>query len=249
MHFESAPAATISLLLLLLVPSSGTAGVRFAAEGPHAGYGELLVLGPGARLEVELDGEEAQGELRPSLDGRPVAAEALASGWEPGRHSITGVVIGAGGAETSIAPLEIVYDPDAPTVDHEIGDLTLLEEHGLDQGVEPKKPRRVDRHRDVPVYWSADGRRWLPLLPPGEEEFDWLVQSDEPQVFFFVERDGALRLEDGTAPEKGRVVRFWAEDELSATSVLGMTVTPERVEIVVRDLVGNETRTAWALAR
>jgi hypothetical protein len=129
----------------------------------------------------------------------------------------------------------------------QIGELELLEGFGLDQGVRPQMPRRVERHREVPVYWSADGLRWLPLLPPDAEEFDWVVESDEPQVFLWIERDRALRPDDGTPVREGDVIRIWVHDELSAAHDLVLSVTPESLEVVARDLVGNETRKVWAV--
>lgn len=237
---------TMALLAFLLTPAAAVE-VGITAEGPQAGFGDVLVLGPGARVAVQMEDDADTTRFEPVLDGAPVSLDAWSTGWDPGPHRMSGVVVTEDGTRSPATPLDVVFDPTPPVVDREIGDLALLKAHGLDQGVEPKKPRRVERHRDVAVYWSADGRRWLPLLPPGEERFQWVVEGDKPQVFFYVERNGGLHLNDGTPVQKGQVVRLWAFDELSATSVLGMSTTIEGLEIVVRDLVGNETRQSWPL--
>lgn len=229
--------------------ASGVATARVVAEGPQAGLGEILVLGPGATLAVELEGETSGARFEPAVDGREASLEDWSSGWEPGAHRIEGTAVTAWGAATPMAPLSIVFDPSAPEMSWQVGEMEVLEEFGLDQGVEPKKPRRVERHEDVPVYWSADGRRWLPLLPPDRNEFRWVVGSDEPQVFFWADRDRALRIGDGTPVKKGQVVRVWVHDELSAASDLVLAVTPRSVELVATDLVGNESRRTFAIGR
>ena len=226
-----------------------TFDAEISPEGPRAGYGEVVVLGPGARLRFAVQGESKGVGFVPTLDGERVSFEAWSSSWEPGAHRISGNVLTTEGEEIPVTPLEIVFDPTAPRIDRQVGGMELLERYGLDQGVEPETPKRGERHRGVDVYWSADGRRWLPLLPPDREKFDWVVAGDEPQVFLWIAEHRALRLEDGTPIAKGRVIRLWASDELSAVRTLLLSATPERLELQARDLVGNTTRTTWNLPR
>lgn len=221
---------------------------RISPEGAQAGYGELVVLGPGARLRVETRGESEGMGFAPSLDGRTVSFEAWSSGWEPGRHRASGTALTTDGEKIPLAPLEIVFDPTAPRIEHQIGGLELLEQYGLDQGVEAERPERVERHRAVAVYWSADGRRWLPVLPPDREEFDWIITGDEPQVFLWTAEDGVLSPPDGTPIGGELVVRLWASDELSAVRSLLLSATPETLEVQARDLVGNRAGETWALS-
>jgi LysM repeat protein len=241
------PAATRELTVASDRLASGAVTARVVAQGPQAGLGEVLVLGPGARLTVELEGETAGARFDPALDGREVPLDEWSTGWEPGAHQIGGTAVTAHGAATPLGPVAMIFDPEGPEVFWQIGELELLEGFGLDQGVRPQMPRRVERHREVPVYWSADGLRWLPLLPPDAEEFDWVVESDEPQVFLWIERDRGLRPDDGTPVREGDVIRIWVHDELSAAHDLVLSVTPESLEVVAHDLVGNETRRVWAV--
>jgi hypothetical protein len=107
--------------------------------------------------------------------------------------------------------------------------------------------------------WSADGRRWLPVLAEGAEAdgdgllADWLVASDRPQVFLWALADGAFGSGAPVAPSRLELVRVWAADELSAVRDLRLRVRPAgaayTLEMVATDLVGNATTVTWPLAR
>ncbi len=232
------------------------------AVGPQAGFGDLLVLGTGGRFELPQSTGEGQ---VPVLDGRQVGVAALAGPWEPGRHAVSLQSVPAAGAEpVTQPPLQFVYDPGAPTLQWEIGTTSLLDVHGLDQGVDREHPPRhvlPERDRHVKILWSPDGRRWLPLLPKNAKPdprgvlADWLTAADRPQIFLWALGSDTFGRGAPVAPRKLQLVRIWAADELSAVRDLRLRVLPGvagggyRLEMVATDLVGNLTTVTWPLAR
>ena len=228
------------------------------AVGPQAGFGDLLVLGTGARFEVA-----AAGDHIPTIDGAQVTLAELAGPWQPGRHAVALQAVPRPGEEPmALLPLQFVYDPAAPKIQWEVGDTKLLDTHGLDQDVERDHPPRhvvPERDRRVKVLWSPDGRRWLPLLPKDAHAdasgalADWVTAADRPQVFLWAL--GSRTFDHGApiSPQKLQLVRIWAGDELSAVRDLHLRVLPAgtggyRLEMAATDLVGNRTTVTWPLA-
>jgi hypothetical protein len=229
------------------------------AVGTQAGYGERLVLGLGTHLAMAAG---APADAVPTLDGQHVGAEAWQGGWTPGQHEAGAQVPSAVGEPANLPPLKFVYDPQPPVLQWEVGEVTLLAGHGLDQNVERHRPPRhtlPERDRNVPLLWSPDGRRWLPILPRKAEPdaagllADWEVASDRPQVFVWALADGAFGSGAPVAPAKLELVRLWAADDLSAVRDLRLRVRPQgrdyELEMVATDLVGNVTTVTWPLVR
>jgi hypothetical protein len=230
------------------------------AVGTQAGFGEQVVLGPGARIEPAPAATPVVARL---LDGADVGVEAWSTGWSPGPHVAAVHVAGPAGAPEALLPLRFVFDPQPPTLQWEVGTTALLDAYGLDQDVERHEPPRRTmprRDRDVPILWSPDGRRWLPLLPRDAEPDDsgaiaeWLIATDRPQVFLWALRDGSFGAGAPVAPREEEMVRVWSSDELSAVRDLRLRVRPGegrdyRLEMVAADLVGNETTVTWPLGR
>src|SRR5438270_6822614 len=105
---------SLSAALTTAALAQGPPAVELRGVGNQAGFGDLLVLGPGGHLEVVAPAGQSLVRL---LDGKEVAAEAFAGPWTPGAHtaaaalpSATGEPLGAG------PPLHFVYDPQAPTL-------------------------------------------------------------------------------------------------------------------------------------
>lgn len=230
------------------------------AVGPQAGFGDLLVLGTGARFELAA----AEGTHVPVLDGSEVTVAQLAGPWQPGRHAVSlqAVPPPAEGAPVQ-APLQFVYDPGPPKIQWEVGSTALLDVYGLDQDVDREHPPRhtvPERDRNVKVLWSPDGRRWLPLLPRNAKTdangalADWLTAADKPQVFLWALGSQVFDHGAPVSPRKMELVRIWAGDELSAVRDLRLRVLPSPsgghlLEMVAADLVGNRTSVTWPLAR
>ena len=230
------------------------------AVGPQAGFGDLLVLGTGARFELAA----AEGSHVPVLDGSEVTVAHLAGPWEPGRHAVSlqAVPAPAEGAAAQ-APLQFVYDPGPPKIQWEVGNTSLLDVYGLDQDVDREHPPRhtvPERDKRIKILWSPDGRRWLPLLPRDAKSdasgalADWITAADKPQVFLWALDSQVFDHGAPVAPRKMELVRVWAGDELSAVRDLRLRVLPSatgghRLEMVATDLVGNPTTVTWPLAR
>ena len=229
-------------------------------DGVQAGLGTAVVAGPGARLTLA---PGTPGNAPRLLDGQLVPDAIWTSGWPVGRHEASVQLPGATGAPEPAPPLAFIFDPAPPVVQHEVGNADVLKGYGLDQDVERERPPKhttPERDKKVPLLWSPDGRRWLPILPrkarPDESGAlaDWLIAADRPQVFLWALSDGVFGAGAEVAPSELEIVRVWAADELSAVRDMRLRVLPDpsggrTLEIVAVDLVGNTTRLAWPLAR
>jgi hypothetical protein len=229
------------------------------AVGPQAGFGDLLVLGHGARFELAA----ADGSHVPVLDGAQVTVAQLAGPWQPGRHAVSLQAVPPPPDAVAQAPLQFVYDPGPPKIHWEVGTTALLDSYGLDQDVDREHPPRHTvpvPDRRIKVLWSPDGRRWLPLLPrdaeadPSGALADWLTAADKPQVFLWALGGQVFDHGAPVAPKKMELVRVWAGDELSAVRDLRLRVLPSPsgghlLEMVATDLVGNLSSVTWPLAR
>ena len=230
------------------------------AVGPQAGFGDLLVLGTGARFELAA----AEGTHVPVLDGSEVTVAHLAGPWEPGRHAVSLQAVPPPPEGSPVqAPLQFVYDPGAPKIQWEVGNTSLLDVYGLDQDVDREHPPRhtvPERDKRVQILWSPDGRRWLPLLPRNAKTdasgalADWVTAADKPQVFLWALGSQVFDHGAPVAPRKLELVRIWAGDELSAVRDLRLRVLPSasgghRLEMAATDLVGNLSTVSWPLAR
>jgi hypothetical protein len=256
------PLAVLAAAAMAQAPSAPPAP-PLRAVGPQAGFGDQLVLGSGARLE--LGPADAGGHGALLLDGLEVGNAALAGPWSPGTHAVS--VQAAAGAATTPAPLRFVYDPAAPTLKWEVGGTAMLDRHGMDEGehrTEP--PRRVEPERDqhVKLLWSPDGRRWLPVLVKGAQAdasgalADWVIASDKPQVFLWALEEDVFGAGAPVTPAKLQIVRVWGADELSAVRELRLRVLAGnpadpghayQLELMATDLVGNQTKATWPLVR
>lgn len=257
---QPAPAPTTPAPAQILAATLNSHPLALQAIGPQAGYGDLLVLGNGARFELADPADPAH---VPVLDGQQVTVAALAGPWVPGRHAVSLLpVVPPGQQPTVPAPLQFVYDNGPPKIEWEVGTTALLDTYGLDQGVDREHPPRhvvPERDKRVKILWSPDGRRWIPLLPKDAKPdakgalADWLTAADRPQVFLWALGSQVFGSGAPVAPEKLQLVRIWAGDELSAVRDLRMRVLPAPsgylLEMVATDLVGNTGRVTWPVAR
>jgi len=254
----TAPDATTGAIVPAAAADAAASPLQ--AVGPQAGFGDLLVLGTGAKFELA----QAAADQTPLIDGTPVTVAQLAGPWQPGRHAVSlQAPPQPGGGEPAVQPpLHFVYDPGPPKIQWEVGDTKLLDAHGLDQDVQRERPPRhviPERDRHVKILWSPDGRRWLPLLPKNAHTdqngalADWITKADRPQVFLWALGNQVLDHGAPVAPTKLQLVRIWAGDELSAVRDLRLRVLPSPtgghlLEMLATDLVGNATTVTWPLA-
>jgi hypothetical protein len=244
----------------LLATSLSSHPPALQAVGPQAGFGDLLVLGAGARFELAAPPSSAH---VPVIDGQQVEIAALAGPWQPGRHAVSLQPAPAPGEQPAPLPaLQFVYDNAPPRIQFEVGETTLLDSYGLDQDVERRNPPRhtvPERDRRVKILWSPDGRRWIPLLPKDAKPdahgalADWPTAADRPQVFLWALGSEVFGAGAPIAPRKMQLVRIWAADELSAVRELRLRVLESpsgyQLELAATDLVGNRSLVTWPLAR
>ena len=226
----------------LLLPPKAT----ITGHGTVIGYGESIALAEGSRLKVTIEDPTGSPTFHPTLDGEAVTLAELESGWSVGIHEVGGTIIGGAGTEVILRPTPIVYDPNAPQLAWEVGGLELLYQKGLDQGHEPKPPRKW-RNRAA-LYVSPDGRTWSPLVEPNTTTATHIVACDDPQLFIWAAKE--VQLPDGQTIPKNRVGRMWASDDLTAVRDLVLDVdvstAPYRMKATARDILGNESVAEWA---
>jgi hypothetical protein len=229
---------------------------KLAISGRQFEVNGKIFVGPGIALELPAQ-DAGCGILRasPSVDS---ATDT------PGEHRVTGNVMDLCGNRAEVAPLVFTVDAEAPVVHSEIVERSILGQEG-----EPKAVRRSDRRDgkagEAALSWSSDGRRWLPLWPPGPvaskasatthtpaatpEPYE--IASDRPRLFLRA-RGVKLTIDGKTvAPAEGQLLAITAEDAGVGVERLRFQVKTEgnapALSIEVLDLVGNSRQLSWPL--
>jgi hypothetical protein len=223
---------------------------QLAISGRQFEVNGKIFVGPGIALELPAQ-DAGCGILRasPAVDG---ATDT------PGEHRVTGNVMDLCGNRATVAPLVFTVDAEAPVVHSEIVERSILGQEG-----EPKAVRRSGRRDgkagEAALSWSSDGRRWLPLWPPGPlaskapaatpEPYE--IASDRPRLFL---RARGLKLSiDGkaVAPAEDQLLAVTAEDAGVGVERLRFQVKTEGnapvFAIEALDLVGNSRELSWPL--
>jgi LysM domain-containing protein len=216
-----------------------------------------------ANVGVKITAEDGGcGLLRaePAVDGRlSPAGGAGAKGPLPaGEHRAGGAAVDRCGNRLEVPPLAFTVDTEPPNVACEVTDRAALE-----RGGEPRAARGTSRRYAEPsgtgLYWSSDGRRWLPLWRPGKaggktpafggDE----IASEHPQLF--LRALGVKLTIDGreVAPAAGQLLWLRAEDAGVGVERLrfhavdrGAEQAPV-LELEAVDLLGNARRLSWPL--
>jgi hypothetical protein len=228
---------------------------KLALSGRQIEVAGRLFAAPGFGVEVTAE-DAGCGllEASPAIDGSPET---------PGEHRVGGYALDRCGNRFEAPPLTLIVDAEAPTVRTAIVERAVFEQDG-----EPKATRRSSRRAGAPagtgLYWSSDGRRWLPLWRPkasgrpdtpakGEEKDGDEIVSGKPRLF--LEARGVKLSIDGqtVAPGDGQLLTVTAEDAGAGverlrfhTATSGPGGAPV-LELEAVDLVGNSRQIAWPL--
>jgi hypothetical protein len=189
----------------------------------------------------------------PTVDGRPAATGPLPAG----EHRAGGYALDRCGNRLEVPPLVFTVDAEPPAVRSAVVLRSVFESAG-----EPQAIRHSGRRAgETGLYWSSDGRRWLPLWRPGQAPSPALspevggneIASGQPRLF--LEARGVKLTIDGqtVAPGPGELLAVTAEDTGAGVERLRFHLTgggPEGapvLEMEAVDLVGNSRRIAWPL--
>lgn len=229
-----------------------------AHDGPAVIVGSRPVLGPGASLSFDIvDPLSGPGVVSYLLNGQPAAGDSWSKDWPAGEHQID--VIAADRAGNRSKPLAFAFASDrtAPKIEWMKGGRELIRNHGSTEPADQKIRRRRDRR--VLLEWSADGRRWLPILSPVADEKVETIRSDSPQVFIRVVTGRPFAPEGAERLDAGTLVRVWSTDDLAGVDEMSFRLVgslptkeqPDNRAVLVfesRDLVGNSTSIEWLVA-
>jgi hypothetical protein len=243
------PAANLEILSDRLDHEPPVAKLTFS--GPQIVVDGRLFLAAGFGLDLAAD-DSGCGLLRalPAVDGSPA---------EPGEHRASGYALDRCGNRLDLPPVAFTVDSEPPAVRSSLVERSILESEG-----EPKAVRR-SRRRGEPggtsLFWSSDGRRWLPLWRPGQkaapdkkdETAENEIASDRPRLFLRA-RGVKLSIDGQTvAPGEDQLLAITVEDAGAGVERLRFHVTgggggkAPALELEAVDLVGNRRQLSWPL--
>jgi hypothetical protein len=242
------PAAAASLEILSDRLDHEGPAAKLALSGRQIDVAGRLFTAAGVGLDIKAE-DGGCGLLRaaPALDGHPAAAGSL----PPGEHRAGGYALDRCGNRFEMPPLAFTVDAEPPAVRSAVVLRSIFERDG-----EPKATRRSGRRARGPdktgLWWSSDGRRWLPLWRPGQAGGDEIA-SDRPRLFLTA-RGVKLSIGGQTvAPGEQHLLAVSAEDAGAGVERLRFRTTDSGpggapvLEIEAVDLVGNSTKIAWPL--
>jgi len=144
-------------------------------DGPTTTLDGQLIVGREARLRVFAeDAESGLDHWTGLLDGRQAAAERWSGPWSSGPHTLAALAVDRAGNETRSETLELIYDPDPPTISW---GLEGQEARGRAQGTAASGSVGGSAGGLVELQWSGDMRQWLPT---GRQR--WTYHARKPWV-------------------------------------------------------------------
>jgi hypothetical protein len=197
-----------------------------------------LFTAPGIGLELAAD-DAGCGLLRsaPLVNDSPDT---------PGDHQVSGYALDRCGNRVTVPPLAFTVDAEAPTVRSTV----------VERDVEPKAAGHAEVPGKTGLYWSADGRRWLPLWRPGKAKARASRKNEitggQPRLLLAA-RGVQLSIDGQTvAPGPGQLLAITAEDAGAGVERLRFRAAggpggAPTLEIAAVDRVGNTREVAWPL--
>jgi hypothetical protein len=220
---------------------------KLALSGPQAQVAGRLFTAPGPGFEVS-----AQDAGCGLYVASPVVEGSMDS---PGEHKLRGYAIDRCGNRVDLPSVTFTIDAEAPTVRSGLVDGSAAQGSG----------RRAAPPEGPGLFWSADGRRWLPLWRPGqataqsakpEAEAGSEIAGDRPRLLLSA-RGVKLTIDGQTVePGAGKLLAVSAEDAGAGVGTLRFHVTtaspdgapaPPALKIEAVDRVGNRREVAWPL--
>ncbi|HEV7669120.1 MAG TPA: LysM peptidoglycan-binding domain-containing protein [Thermoanaerobaculia bacterium] len=235
---------------------------RLALAGVQVGVADVLFGSGATKVEIQEERSScgiAQRTYR--IDGQEVS-EAAWSAPSPGARIADVVITDACGQSTTIGPFAFTLDAEAPTLRMQAVDTNIYEDRGEPDRDRRRTPNAWKPERGGAIAWSADGRRWLPLVwgdraaPSNGVWSEESASANHPQVFF-AGQGWQLVADDGTALTGDRLLWVTGEDVGSgiAKLIYRTKVAPADanaaalLEVEAQDLVGNSAVKTWKIVR
>lgn len=235
---------------------------RLGLVGAQVGVADVLFGNGATKLEIQEERTScgvAQRTYR--IDGQEVS-EAAWSAPSPGARVADVVITDACGQSTTVGPFAFTLDAEVPSLKMQAVDTDIYDNRGEPDQDRRRTPRAWQPERGGAIAWSADGRRWLPLIwgdRPAPSNGIWSEEkatANHPQVFF-AGQGWQLVADDGTALTGDRLLWVTGDDLGSgiAKLIYRAKVAPADsnaaalLEVEAQDLVGNSVVRTWKIVR
>lgn len=226
--------------------SSEFTGTRIEREG-------TLYLGPGARLEIEI--EDASGVERAwaVLDGDEVELTSAQADWSPGAHEVVIHARDRAGNEGRSEALTFTFDPLPPEIHWGSETGGLYHSFSGESGSWTQSERGG---RAPELVWSTDRATWR-----ATQRQDWSVQRSVAPRFFLRSagrRGRVYALPNVSLPVKRRHgIGVLANDALVGTKTLDFRIVDDaddrsgrrRLVVEATDHLGNRSSISWLIRR
>lgn len=256
------PSAASRVEVTPAVAAGPPPSARLGLVGAQVGVAEVLFGSGATKLEIQEERSScgiAQRTYR--IDGQEVS-EAAWSAPSPGARVADVVITDACGQSTTIGPFAFTLDAEAPALRMQAVDTNIYDNRGEPDQDRRRTPRAWKPERGGAIAWSADGRRWLPLVwgdraaPSNGVWSEEAATANHPQVFF-AGQGWQLVADDGAALTADRLLWVTGEDLGSgiAKLIYRTKVAPADsnavalLEVEAQDLVGNSAVRTWKIVR
>lgn len=235
---------------------------RIGLAGVQVGVADVLFGSGATKLEIQEERTScgvAQRTYR--LDGQEVGESAW-NAPSPGARMAEVTITDACGQSTTVGPFAFTLDAESPSLRMQAVEMDIYDNRGEPDQDRRRAPRAWKPERGGAIAWSADGRRWLPLIwgdRPAPGDGVWSQETataNHPQVFF-AGQGWQLVADDGAALTGDRLLWVTAEDLGSgiAKLIYRTKVAPADsnavaiLEVEAQDLVGNSSVRSWKIVR
>ncbi len=256
------PSAATPVEVTPAVAAGPPPSAHLGLAGVQVGVAEVLFGSGATKLEIRDESTScgvAQRTYR--LDGQEVSESAWTAP-SPGARVADVVITDGCGQSTTIGPFAFSIDAEAPTLRTQAVDANVYDDHGEPDRGRRRTPSNWKPERGGAIAWSADGRRWLPLVwgdrtaPSNGVWSESTATSNHPQVFF-AGQGWQLVGDDGNSLTGDHLLWVTGEDLGSgiAKLIYRAKVAPADsnaaalLEVEAQDLVGNSATKTWKIVR
>ncbi len=256
------PSAGSAVEVTPAVAAGPPPSARLGLVGAQVGVADILFGNGATKLEVQEERTSCGVTQRTfRIDGQEVSESAW-SAPSPGARVADVVITDGCGQSTTIGPFAFSIDAEAPVLKFQAVDANVYDDHGEPDRQRRRTPNNWKPERGGAIAWSADGRRWLPLIwgdrtaPSNDVWSEFTATANHPQVFF-AGQGWQLVADDGTPSTSDRLLWVTGEDAGSgiAKLIYRTKVAPADsnaaalLEVEAQDLVGNSAVRTWKIVR
>ncbi|MEP7011048.1 MAG: LysM peptidoglycan-binding domain-containing protein [Acidobacteriota bacterium] len=256
------PSAGSAVEVTPAVAAGPPPSARLGLAGVQVGVAEVLFGSGATKLEIRDESTSCSVAQRTyRLDGQEVSESAWTAP-SPGARVAEVVITDGCGQSTTVGPFAFTIDAEAPTLRTQAVDANVYDDHGEPDRGRRRTPSNWKPERGGAIVWSADGRRWLPLVwgdrtaPSNGVWSESTATANHPQVFF-AGQGWQLVGDDGNALTGDRLLWVTGDDLGSgiAKLIYRAKVAPADsnaaalLEVEAQDLVGNSATRTWKIVR